>query len=212
MVSPLRGSGERSVAETTAGSANADVLVVLFTHQRGVSRVMSWTDRHQTEDAPNNDQYPNDEFDEWVQEGVEAEAETEPSGPAVDDAEDSSQGDQPTAASTSPAATSKQLLREEPLTMTQCPRCDGREFVSKKLVYEEFRYSEAGELEGHQNKVRAEFEFTCMDCGKRLHELPDSCRTFYEEVWVLKQDLRQALHRQLKLWAEKTRDRLRFRL
>ncbi len=93
--------------------------------------------------------------------------------------------------------------------MTQCPRCDGREFVSKKLVYEEFHYSEAGELERHQNRVRAEFEYTCLECQKRFHELPRGTRSYYTEVAVLGQDLRRAIRVQLRAWGSSMRSWLR---
>jgi len=55
--------------------------------------------------------------------------------------------------------------------MTQCPVCDGTEFVAKKLVYEEMGYTEDGDREYHQARVRAEFELTCRTCGQRYHEL-----------------------------------------
>ena len=85
-----------------------------------------------------------------------------------------------------------------PLEMTQCPVCDGTEFVAKKLVYEEIGYTEDGEKNYHQARVRAEFELTCQTCGQRYHELPTPCRTFYSEVAVLNEDLNAACKRKFK--------------
>ncbi|MFC6763902.1 hypothetical protein [Natrinema soli] len=172
---------------------------------------MSWTDQHQTEDAENDDQILSEEFDDWVREGTapgeedESEAnQTDTTADGADstaeEAEASTGGDQVGAASMSSSTVSRQGA-DKPLMMDQCPRCDGREFVSKKLVYEEFHYSEAGELEGHQNNVRAEFEYTCLECQERFHELPRGARSYYSEVAVLRQDLRRAIRVQLRAWA-----------
>ncbi|MFC4989114.1 hypothetical protein [Saliphagus infecundisoli] len=151
---------------------------------------MSWSDRHEADDESDDDQEQvlGDEFDEWAREGNQpvSEGRTESSGDDV--------------------ARGRELRpregADEPLQMTQCPRCDCREFVSKKLVYEEFHYSEGGDLEHHQNRVRAEFEYTCIGCTKRFHELPTGARSYYSEVAVLKQDLRRAIRVQVRTWLD----------
>ena len=155
---------------------------------------MSWTDHHQTVENSENSTGPFTNGDSDRQEDTYT---TESGDTERETADDETCGTRGTP-----------LGMDEPLTMIQCPVCDGHTFVSKKLVYEEFHYTDDGDLEAHHNRVRAEFELTCMDCGKRQHELPDSCRTFYDEVWVLKQDLRQATRRQWKRWTEKTCDLL----
>ncbi|MFC6763627.1 hypothetical protein [Natrinema soli] len=181
---------------------------------------MSWTDQHQTEDAEDDDQILSEEFDDWVQEGaVLGEEDAEDDGQAdttaadeaessAEDGEESSEGEQAKVASMSSSTVSRQGS-DEPLMMNQCPRCDGREFVSKKLVYEEFHYGEGGELDGHQNNVRAEFEYTCLKCQERFHELPRGARSYYTEVAVLRQDLRQAIRVQLRAWASSMRSWMR---
>ncbi|WP_306061090.1 hypothetical protein [Natronococcus wangiae] len=180
---------------------------------------MSWTDQHQTEDAEDDDQILSDEFDDWVGEGAapgeedELEADqvdttADEAGSTAENGEGGSEGEQAGVASTSSGTVSRQGS-DEPLMMTQCPRCDGREFVSKKLVYEEFHYSEAGELEGHQNNVRAEFEYTCLECQKRFHELPRGARSYYSEVAVLQQNLRRAIRVQLRAWGSSMRSWIR---
>ncbi|ADB63717.1 hypothetical protein Htur_4988 (plasmid) [Haloterrigena turkmenica DSM 5511] len=181
---------------------------------------MSWTDQHQTEDAEDDDQILSEEFDDWVQEGAApGEEDAEDDGQAdttaadeaegsTEDGEESSEGEQAKVASMSSSTVSRQR-GDEPLMMDQCPRCDGREFVSKKLVYEEFHYSEGGELEGHQNNVRAEFEYTCLECQERFHELPRSARSYYTEVAVLRQDLRRAIRVQLRAWGSSMKSWMR---
>ncbi len=176
---------------------------------------MSWTDQHQTEEAGDDDQILSEEFDDWVREGAAPSEEDEPEADqaetTVDEAgstAEDSEGEQVRVASMSSGTVSRQGS-DEPLMMTQCPRCDGREFVSKKLVYEEFHYSKAGELEGHQNKVRAEFEYTCLECQKRFHELPRSARSYYSEVAVLRQDLRRAIRVQLRAWGSSMKSWIR---
>ncbi|ADB63363.1 hypothetical protein Htur_4569 (plasmid) [Haloterrigena turkmenica DSM 5511] len=109
---------------------------------------MSWTDQHQTEEAEDDDQILSKEFDDWVREGAapseEDELEADQADTTVDEAESlaedsevSSEGDQARVVSTSSGTVSRQGS-DKPLMMDQCPRCDGRKFVSKKLVYEEF--------------------------------------------------------------------------
>ncbi|ELZ01412.1 hypothetical protein [Natrialba aegyptia] len=177
---------------------------------------MSWTDQHQTEDADDDDQILSEEFDDWVQEGTapgeeDAEDDGQADTTAADEAEDgeeSSEGEQVRIASMRPGTVSRQGS-DEPLMMNQCPRCDGRKFVSKKLVYEEFHYSEGGELEGHQNRVRAEFEYTCLECQERFHELPRGARSYYSEVAVLRQDLRRAIRVQLRAWGSSMKSWMR---
>ena len=162
---------------------------------------MSWTDHHQTVDSSENSTGPFTNGDSDGQDpryGQDDSHATE-----FGDTEREATGDNETGGTRGTT-----LGMDDPLTMTQCPVCDGHKFVSKKLVYEEFHYTDDGDLEAHHNRVRAEFELTCMECGKRQHELPDSCRTFYNEVWVLKQDLRRATRRQWKRWTEKTWDLL----
>ncbi|UHQ98308.1 hypothetical protein HYG81_19750 (plasmid) [Natrinema zhouii] len=172
---------------------------------------MSWTDQHQTEEAEDDDQILSEEFDDWVREGAALGEEDEPeadqadttvdeAGSTAEDSEESSEVESAGAASMGSGTVSRQGS-DEPLMMNQCPRCDGREFVSKKLVYEEFHYSEEGTLEGHQNNVRAEFEYTCLECQERFHELPRSARSYYTEVAVLRQDLRRAIRVQVRAWA-----------
>ncbi|WP_114579255.1 hypothetical protein [Saliphagus sp. LR7] len=151
---------------------------------------MSWSDRHESDDEPEDETESalGDEFDEWVQEGDKP----GPDGRKQSNPDDITRGREPRARG----------VADEPLQMTQCPRCDSREFVSKKLVYEEFHYSESGELEHHQNRVRAEFEYTCVGCNKRFHELPQGARGYYSEVAVLKQDLRRAIRVQVRTWLD----------
>ncbi len=180
---------------------------------------MSWTDQHQTEEAADDDQILSEEFDNWVREGAaldeEDESEADQADTTVDeaessaeDSEESSEGEPAGAASMRPGTVLRQGS-DEPLMMNQCPRCDGRKFVSKKLVYEEFHYSEGGELEGHQNRVRAEFEYTCLECQERFHELPRGARSYYSEVAVLRQDLRQAIRVQLRAWGSSMKSWMR---
>ncbi|MFC4986301.1 hypothetical protein [Saliphagus infecundisoli] len=176
---------------------------------------MGWSDRHETEDESDDasddedEQVLEEEFDEWVQEGNESgpwgrkEAQSEPDG-----ATRTREGPRMSEDSSIPGSPSR-AVSEDPLAMTQCPRCDSREFVSKKLVYEEFHYSEGGELDYHQNRVRAEFEYTCVGCNKRFHELPKGARGYYSEVEVLKQDLRRAIQVQVRTWLGSVSDRLR---
>ena len=89
------------------------------------------------------------------------------------------QTDQPTDARTVDRTNGEQPSKEDdtsesvssvgyPLEMTRCPVWDGTQFVAKKLAYEEMGYTEDGEREYHQARVRAEFELT-------------SCRTFYRD-------------------------------
>ncbi|WP_114579428.1 hypothetical protein [Saliphagus sp. LR7] len=172
---------------------------------------MGWSDRHETEDESDDasddedEQVLEEEFDEWVQEGKE-------SGPwsqkEAQSAAKTREGPRMSEDSSIPGSPSR-AVSEDPLAMTQCPRCDSREFVSKKLVYEEFHYSEGGELDHHQNRVRAEFEYTCVGCNKRFHELPKGARGYYSEVEVLKQDLRRAIQVQVRTWLGSMSDRLR---
>ncbi|WP_222914162.1 hypothetical protein [Natrinema sp. SYSU A 869] len=181
---------------------------------------MSWTDQHQTEDTENDDQILSEEFDDWVQEGTaQGEEDAEDGGQAdttaadeaessAEDGEESSEDEQARVVSTSSGTVSRQGA-DKPLMMDRCPQCDGREFVSKKLVYEEFHYSEAGELEGHQNRVRAEFEYTCLECQERFHELPRGARSYYSEVAVLGQDLRRAIRVQLRAWGSSMKSWMR---
>ncbi len=190
-------------------------MAVLFAHLRGVSRDMSWTDQHQTEEAEDDDQILSEEFDDWVREGAapgeEDESEADQADTTVDEAESSaedSEGEPARAASMRSGTVSRQGS-DEPLMMNQCPRCDGRKFVSKKLVYEEFHYNEEGTLEGHQNNVRAEFEYTCLKCQERFHELPRSARSYYTEVAVLRQDLRRAIRVQLRAWGSSMKSWIR---
>lgn len=150
---------------------------------------MSWSDRHKSDDtAEENEQEGalGEEFDEWVRNGDEL----GPRGQTKSTTADSVGGQEPR----------QRDVADEPLQMTQCPRCNSREFVSKKLVYEEFHYNEGGDLEHHQNRVRAEFEYTCLGCKKRFHELPQGARGYYSEVEVLKQDLRRAIRVQVRAW------------
>jgi len=98
-----------------------------------------------------------------------------------------------------------------PLKMTRCPVCDGTEFVAKKLIYEEMGYTEDGEREYHQARVRAEFELTCQICGQRYHELPAPCRTFYSEVAVLNEELNAACKRKFKNGVDRILRFLRLR-
>lgn len=180
---------------------------------------MSWTDQHQTEEAEDDDQNLSEEFDEWVREGAapgeEDKSEADQADTTVDEdessAEDSKESSEGEPARVAPmeSGTVSRQGSDEPLMMNQCPRCDGREFVSKKLVYEEFHYSKAGELEGHQNNVRAEFEYTCLECQERFHELPRSARSYYTEVAVLRQDLRRAIRVQLRAWASSMKSWMR---
>ena len=92
--------------------------------------------------------------------------------------------------------------------MSECPTCGAREFVSRKLVYEELDYEEDGSLGACNQRVRAELELACADCGQRFHELPVECRTFYPEVHVLQEDRRAAMKRTLGLWLQRVRHRL----
>ncbi|WP_226043031.1 hypothetical protein [Natrinema sp. DC36] len=167
------------------------------------------------EEAADDDQILSEEFDDWVREGTapgeEDESEVDQADTTVDEAgstAEDSEGEQDRVASTSSGTVSRQGS-DKPLMMDQCPRCDGREFVSKKLVYEEFHYSEEGELEGHQNRVRAEFEYTCLECQERFHELPRGARSYYSEVAVLGQDLRRAIQVQLRAWSSLMRSWIR---
>ncbi|WP_114578503.1 hypothetical protein [Saliphagus sp. LR7] len=150
---------------------------------------MSWSDRNESDDESDGETESalDDEFDEWVREG----GEPGPRGQTGSNADHVSRGQEPR----------QRGVADDPLAMTQCPRCDSRRFVSKKLVYEEFHYSEGGDLERHQNRVRAEFEYTCIGCDKRFHELPKGARSYYSEVAVLKQDLRKAIRVQVRTWA-----------
>ncbi|MFC4989610.1 hypothetical protein [Saliphagus infecundisoli] len=172
---------------------------------------MGWSDRHETEDEPddNHEQVLEEEFDEWVQEGKESgpwgRKETQSDAGA---AAKTREGPHMSEESPIPGSPSR-AVSEDPLSMTQCPRCDSRRFVSKKLVYEEFHYSEGGDLERHQNRVRAEFEYTCIDCDKRFHELPKGARSYYREVTVLREDLRHAIRVQTRAWLASVGDRLR---
>jgi hypothetical protein len=86
------------------------------------------------------------------------------------------------------------------LTMTQCPECDATAFVAKKLVYEEFEFDADGRPVRHRPRVRAEFEYTCRECGRRLRELPPERRTYYSEVHALEADLDAAVRRTIALW------------
>jgi len=95
-----------------------------------------------------------------------------------------------------------------PLVMSECPACGAREFVSRKLVYEELDYKEDGSLDACTQRVRAELELACADCGQRFRKLPVNCRTFYSEVQVLQEDLHAAIKRTLRLWATRVRRRL----
>lgn len=159
---------------------------------------MGWSDRHEDDDESDDDQDQDldqeqvlgDEFAEWVREGE-------------GDARGLGGRKKPTAGDVTRTREPRPRgAADEPLQMTQCPRCDCREFVSKKLVYEKFHYSEGGDLEHHQNRVRAEFEYTCAGCNKRFHELPTGGRSYYREVAVLRQDLRRAIRVQVRAWLD----------
>lgn len=158
---------------------------------------MSWTDHHQTRERTTDEESSiDDALDEWVQQGQ--------THPQQDDTPGVNANGDATAETRSPTASAS--ASDDPLTMAQCPHCDSREFVSKKLVYEEFHYAESGDLEHHQNTVRAEFEFTCTGCSKRFHELPRNARSYYTEVAVLRQDLRRAIRVQTRAWVESIAD------
>lgn len=181
---------------------------------------MSWTDQHQTQEThqthePDENTRDIDEtVDTWLHEdhqeqdshpedirGADANERRGRNATSKPDASPAGDSDSPSESRSGSVGAS-----DDPLSMAQCPHCDGRRFVSKKLVYEEFHYTETEQLEHHQTKVRAEFEFSCLGCQKRFHELPQGARSYYTEVAVLRQDLRRAIRMQTRAWFESLAD------
>ena len=77
--------------------------------------------------------------------------------------------------------------------LQSCGGCQATAFVANKLVYEEFEFDADGRPVRHRPRVRAEFEYTCHECGRRLRELPPERRTYYSEVHALEADLDAAV-------------------
>ena len=139
-----------------------------------------------TTPAPTANPFESDRAHEWVETG------TVSTNTAVSSTDASSDGE-----GTPPAT-------DQPLGYTRCPGCDGREFVSRQLVYETRTVREDGTV-AVDCDLRGELELVCTGCGACLREQPANQRTFYEEVGVLQQDLTHAVRRQLWLWGRRLR-------
>jgi len=142
-----------------------------------------------TDPAPTANPFESDQAHEWVETGE--------APPTADHLSTNASSDGAGAATTT----------EQPLGYTRCPGCDGREFVSRQLVYETRTVREDGTV-AVERTLRGELELVCTACGACLRELPASQRTFYEEVGVLQQDLTRAVRRQLRQWGRRLRGRL----
>jgi len=140
-----------------------------------------------TTSTPTANPFESDRAHEWVETGEI------PTNTAVQSTDRDGAGASPTA--------------DQPLGYTRCPGCDGREFVSRQLVYETRTVREDGTV-AVDRALRGELELVCTGCDACLRELPASQRTFYEEVGVLQQDLTHAVRRQLRCWGSRIRQRL----
>jgi len=128
--------------------------------------------------------FESDQAHKWVETGEE------PTNTAVQSTDKDGTGASPTT--------------EQPLGYTRCPGCDGREFVSRQLVYETRTVREDGTV-AVDRTLRGELELVCADCGTCLREMPAARRTFYDEVGVLQRDLQTAVRHQLWSWGHRLR-------
>lgn len=143
---------------------------------------------------------------------MSSDSKTASASPTTAQGSSSGDGEQPALRAMQPDEAASEHERPA-LEMTQCPACGARSFTSKLLVHEETSYDEDGTRTSRRLHVRAEFEFTCEECGTVLRTLPPDRRDYYEDVAVLAADRRAALRSQVQtlsrqlawqLWAAKS--------